>query len=146
MPVKLVAPIEQTFTLDKTDAKYGTDGSPTTVTIRQATQDQNEKRSLIYSKIIQKYNATERSMEQEQIFSIEQLKRIEVYLTLVGCNILSEKNEPLFRFRNKNNMQYIDMTDFEFALAWGVLPPDIAAEIHGKVMEVNLTWAGPLES
>jgi len=36
------------------------------------------------------------------------------------------------------------MNNNEFAEAWGLLPGDIALEIHEKVLEVNPLWDGPL--
>lgn len=143
MPLKLITPIEKEFTLDRSDRLYGTDGEPTKVTIRQATQAHNEKRAIVYSEITQEYNREE-GMRSKQRFSVEELKRIEVFLTLVGCNIVGQDGKSLFRFRNVDGKQSLDMTDREFAVAWGELPPDVASEIHEKVWEVNLTWAGPL--
>jgi len=34
------------------------------------------------------------------------------------------------------------MTEAEFAEAWGRLPPEVAAEIHEKVIAINPMW-GP---
>lgn len=148
MPLKLVAPIEETFTLDKSDAQYGTDGEPTRVTIRQATQAHNEKRSAIFSEVtrVMGQDSSNEEIQLRQRWSLEELKRIEVFLTLIDCNILDEKGHPLFSFRNSKNNQEIDMSLQEFSAAFGKLPPDVAQEIHDKVLKVNLTWSGPLAS
>lgn len=145
MPLKLVAPIEKQFVLEVSDKKYGTDGEPTIVTIRQATQEQNEKRSAVWSEVTQ-VMAPSQDMEIKlrQRWTLEELKRMEVFLTLVGSNIMDENNQPLFRFRNEGGRQRLDMSDLEFARAWGKLPPDVAVEIHDKVLEINMTWAAPL--
>jgi len=148
MPLKLKVPTEETFTLDKSDKLYGTDGEPTRVTIRQATQAQNEKRSRVFSEVqrIMGLQQDDSSYKLQQNWSNEELKRMEAFLTLVDCNLLDENDDPLFKFKKSKSdgKQYLDMTTQSFAEAWGKLPPIIAQEIHDKVLEVNLTWAGPL--
>jgi len=149
MPLKLVAPIEETFTLDRSDAQFGTDGEPTRVTIRQATQAHNEKRSAIFSEVTRVMGQDSTSNEEIQLrqrWSLEELKRIEVFLTMIDCNILDEKGKPLFGFRSNKSSQELDMSLQEFSAAFGKLPPEVAEEIHEKVLKVNLTWAGPLAS
>lgn len=145
MPFKLIAPIEKIFVLEKSDAKYGNDGDPTTVTVRQATQEQHEKRSAVWSEVTQVMGIEASSeIRLRQKWTLEELKRMEVFLTLVGCNILDENDKPLFRFKQDGGRQMLDMSDLEFYRAWGKLEPDVADEIHRKVLEVNKTWSGPL--
>lgn len=144
MPIKLIAPLEKDFTLDRSDARYGTDGEPTRLTIRQATQAQHERRSAIYSEITQYWDKEEGDVRLRQHWTMEQLKRVETFLTLVGCNLKGEDGNPMFRFKQENGRQVLDMSDADFATAWGMLPPDMASEIHEKVLKVNLDWAGPL--
>lgn len=149
MPVKLTTPLVKDFALERTDLAYPSDGDPTKITVRQATQAENERRSLIHSEVTQIINSSSALKEELQLrqqWSIEELKRMEVYLTLVGCNILDEDGNDLFRFKTVNGRQEIGMNENEFKRAWGKLPPDIAQEIHEKVLEVNKTWAGPLAS
>lgn len=146
MPIKLIAPLEKTFTLDRSDELLGNDGTPTTVTIRQARQAQHEVRSAVYSEVTRVLARTEDDgkMMLRQSWTMEELARTEVYLSMVDCNILGEDGKPLFNFSKKGDHQYLDMTTHAFREAWGQLQPQVAAEIHEKVMEVNLTWAGPL--
>jgi len=147
MPLKLAAPIEQEFTLDRSDELYGTDGEPTRITVRQATQAQNEKRSRVFSEVqrVMKARTEDDSFTLQSNWSNEELKRTEAFLTLVDCNLLDENDKSLFKFKkDKSGKQYLDMSNYEFAEAWGKLPPVIANEIHEKVVEVNLTWGGPL--
>lgn len=148
MPLKISLPIEKDFTLDRSDLAYGNDGEPTRVTVAQATQKQNEKRSHIYSEVTNVINRDPEDLVPElqlrQHWSLEELKRVETFLTLRSCNILDPDGNPLFRFKMTNNKQEIDMNNHEFAEAWGRLPGDIAQEIHEKVLEVNPLWDGPL--
>jgi len=131
MPVKLTAPLEKDFPLERTDLAYDNEGEPTKVTIRQATQARASLND---------------ELQLRQKWSVEELKRIEVYLTLIGCNLEDEDGKSLFRFKSLNGHSDLDMTENEFKKAWGKLPPDIAQEIHEKVLEVNLSWGGPLGS
>lgn len=146
MPIKLSAPIEQEFVLEKADETYGNDGEPTRIVVRQATQAQNEKRSRVYSEVNRVLSSSLDDGETilRQQWSWEELKRMEVYLSLVDCNIMNEDGNPLFKFRKNGNHQIMDMTTSAFEKAWGLLPTDVAMEIHEKVMEVNLSWRNPL--
>lgn len=149
MPIQLVAPVEKDFVLERTDLAYECEGEPTKVTIRQATQAQNERRSYIHSEVTQIINAQSTlaaELQLRQKWSIEELKRVEVYLTLIGCNLLGVDGKPLFVFKSNNGTAELDMTENQFRTAWGSLPVDIAQEIHEKVLEVNLSWQGPLGS
>jgi hypothetical protein len=147
MPIQLLAPVEKTFTLDISDARFGTDGEPTKVTIRQATQGAVEKRSLIYSEVTNVIAGTaELSAEMllRQKWSIEELKRTEAFLTMCGCDLKDSSGDPLFRFRMSDERQILDMNEVQFKAAWSRLDPTIASEIHSKVLEVNPDWGGPL--
>ncbi len=149
MPVKLTTPLEKDFVLERTDISYPSDGDPTKITVRQATQAQNERRSLIHSEVTQIINsqsALRDELQLRQQWSIEELKRVEVFLTLIGCNIIDESGNDLFKFKTESGKSQLSMSENEFKKAWGILPPDIAQEIHEKVLEVNKTWAGPLGS
>jgi hypothetical protein len=147
MPLRLSAPIEKSFVLEISDAHFGNDGEPTKITIRQATQDANERRSFIYSEVtnIISQNVLSAEMQLRQRWSLEELKRMEAFLTLVHADILDVDGTPLFRFKTEENRQVLDMNQNEFKKAWGKLDPIIAAEIHQKVMEVNVDWGGPLD-
>jgi hypothetical protein len=148
MPLQLAAPLEQTFTLDISDEKFGTDGEPTKVTIKQATQGAIERRSMVYSEVTNVIGTTAElsaEMQLRQKWSIEELKRIEVFLTMIGCDITQSDGTPLFHFRTVNERTQLDMNENQFKAAWSRLDPIIAAEIHTKVVEVNPDWGGPLE-
>jgi hypothetical protein len=141
MPIRLSAPIEKTFTLAKTDILLNNTGEPTTVTIRQATQRQFERRADAYADLKQRVS-TEDPEATEYItrFSQFELMRIEASLTVVGCNILGSDGEPLFKFRQDSQGRNSLMDDAAFTRAWGELPPDVADEIWEKVREVNIRW------
>ena len=55
MALKLSAPIEKDFALEKTDATYGLEKGeePTRITIKQATQAQHERRQGLWDELIQ---------------------------------------------------------------------------------------------
>jgi len=145
MPLQLSAPLEKDFTLDKSDALFGNDGEPTRITVRQATQAQHERRSRLWEELTQEvigdYSNPD-AVRLIQRISVPEIHRIEAFLTLVGCNILDDDGEPLFKVKSIKGRQYLDMNEREFTKAWGKLPPEVAREIHEKVVEVNPTW-GP---
>jgi hypothetical protein len=139
MPLKLTAPLLKTFELSRADEKYGTDGTPTTVTVRQATQFEHERRQALFATLEQKMsNADPDEFSLVQNWSLEELKRVEVWLTFVDCNMLDEKGNPLFPSREGK----APVNEKAFTHAWGSLFPDIAAEIHEKILEVNPLWRG----
>ena len=130
MALKLSAPIEKDFTLDKTDEAFGTEG--TRVRVRQATQAQHERRASLFATLIREYPEGEtNNVRFVQRFSLPELIRIEAYLTLISSNIEDENSRPLF---------YEGMNETQFSRSWGRLPPAVAIEIHDKVLEVNPDW------
>jgi len=141
MPVKLIAPIEETLELRRTDVLLKNAGEPTTVTVRQATQRQFEKRASTYANLVQRVTDEDPgSVEYVTRFSQIELMRIEASLTVVGCNIIGPDDEPLFRFKTDNQGKAMLMDEGAFSKAWGMLPSEVAAEIWEKVREVNLAW------
>lgn len=139
MPLKMIAPLVKTFELTRSDEKYGTDGTPTTVTLRQATQFEHERRQALFATLEQRMdnlNPTEISLIQN--WSMEELKRLEVRLSWIDSNLQDEQGNPLFPTRNGK----APVNEKQFNDAWGVLFPDIATEIHEKVMEINPLWQG----
>ena len=58
---------------------------------------------------------------------------------------LDPQGNALFKFRKGDNHR-IEMTMTQFAVAWGLLPPDVANEIHDRILEVNLVWTGQGEA
>jgi hypothetical protein len=141
MPFQLVAPIEKKFLLARTDEKYKNEGDPTFVTIKQAAQEEAEQRAQILSEVtrVVEQRRSNSVIKVSQNWSFELLKKWEVYLTLVECNIRNEDGTSLFNFQKKG--RGLDMNIDDFSKAWGRLFPDIADEIHEKVMEVNVDWS-----
>jgi|WetSurSiteA1Bulk_404760.scaffolds.fasta_scaffold08291_2 hypothetical protein len=146
MGLRLSPPIEKTFTLEEIDKKYGGD-THTVITIRQASQMQHEKRQDLWATMKSRFLTGEPGMEITQRFSIPELMRVEVYLTMTDCNIEDEDGKMLFTFKQDNKgRQFIAMDAGRFAEAWGKLPPDVCLAIHDKVIEVNPDWEfGPGE-
>lgn len=145
MPLQLTAPIIKIFTLDASDKKYGNEGEPTTVTIRQATQGQHAERQSLFSTLERKWS----ELDPDQVSLVTQLSsaelmRMEVWLTLTECNLLDEEGDLLFPSKkNGKGDSVISMTRKQFNDAWAKLFPDVALEIHSKVLEVNPLWKGP---
>jgi hypothetical protein len=144
MPLELVAPLYKEFVLEKTDEKYGVEGEGTSVLIKQAAQREHEQRQDLFSTLERKF----KQLAPDEVslvsrFSLEELKRQEVWLTMVECNIKDEKGKALFPSRKeKGGHSVLAMTKQQFYDAWGKLPPDVANEIHDKVLEVNILWTG----
>lgn len=143
MALKLTAPIQQDFVLERSDAKFKNEGEPTMISVRQATQGQQERRAGVFAEI-------QRVIENQDVFgsaaisirqtwSMEELKRVEVFLTLAACNISGPDGKPLFKFNDNGSLK---MDEGTFRDAWYQLPPSVADEIHEKVLEVNLMWSG----
>jgi hypothetical protein len=140
MPLQLQIKLEKIFELKRSDEKYGGEG--TTVTIRQASQYQHEKRQEIFSNMRSKYSTSGDDVEIFQRFNALELHRLDVRLTMADCNIIDEEGKPLFKFAKDNKgRSYLSMTDPEFDKAWGLLPIDVADEIYEKVIEVNPSWS-----
>lgn len=145
MAFKLAAPLIQRFELEETDKKYGIEGDPTFVVIRQATQEQNEIRQQMFAQFNRIFDFKEDDkVELKETRNFLILARTESYLTMVDCNILDENGNALFRFKKDGANSFLDMTEAEFKKAFGKLPGDIATEIHKKVREVNVSWNSPL--
>ena len=149
MPLQLVAPIVKTFTLDVSDEKYGVEGEePTTVFIKQAAQHEHALRQDLFSTLERKYRGLDTGEPLDEVsivqrIALEELKELEVWLTLVDCNMLDENGQLLFPSKkSKSGEMGLSMTRRQFALSWGRLFPDVAIEIHGKVLEVNPLWMG----
>ena len=140
MSFKLKPPVEEVFFLDKTDEEYPAESindeppERTTVTVRQATQAQHERRSDLFSKLTTRVSNDPNIVEIVTRFSYPELQRIECFLAVVDCNIEDEDSSPLFRFKNGK------ISEFDFNKGWGKLPPLVAEEIHQKVLTLNPTW------
>lgn len=144
MPLKLIAPLYKTMELERSDERYGNDGEPTTVTIRQASQAEHEQRQDQFSRLERKFSdVAPDEVTVVQNIPMEVLKRLETYLTLVECNITDEDGKELFPSKkDRDGNPTLAMSKSQFDKAWGQLPPDVAEEIHEKVLEVNIVWSG----
>lgn len=149
MPLKLAAPIIKTFTLDDSDETYGIEGEEaTTIYVKQATQYGHALRQDLFSTLERKYRGLGEGEGLNEVsivqrIALEELKELEVWLTLVDCNMLDEEGKALFPSKtNKAGEMRLSMTRQQFAKAWGKLFPDVAREMHNKVLEVNPLWVG----
>jgi hypothetical protein len=80
-------------------------------------------------------NAPDEFVRFVQRFSFEELKRLEVFLTLKGSNIEAPDGKPLWNFGKDG---FIKESDFN--RGWAQLPVSVAQEIHDCVLEVNVDW------
>ena len=147
MPLKLISPLYETFELKKTDEKYGSEGEASFVVIKQAAQHEHERRQQLFATLERKFSEIDpNQFSLVQTLSSEELKRTEVWLTMVECNIQDQEGKNLFPSKkDKAGHSTLNMTQEAFNRNWGLLPPDVCLEIHGFVQEVNKVWAGPLE-
>lgn len=135
MPIKLSPPVIEKLPLEKSDKAFNNEGDPTTVTIKQATEEENILRQNLLS-------LYKRTLEMDGTISINSnispavLRRYEIFLTLTDTNLQGEKGKPLFTFPLKED---------EFNTAYGMLHPQIVEEIHEQVKKVNPTWSNILE-
>ena len=134
MPYQTSAALVKEFPLTKTDEIHKNEGDPTVVKIRQVKMGDKKLRDDLYAKFERRFDGN--TVTVSQVVSLDDVQRKEVYLTLAGCNICaSDGKTPLFQFegdRLKN--------EHDFNTAWATLDDDVAAEIHDKVMEMNLMW------
>jgi hypothetical protein len=142
MPLKLTAPIYENYYLERSDELYKNEDEPTTVTIKQAAQGEHEQRQSLFSRLEQKWNQlSPEEVSLVQTISMEEVKKLEVYLTLVDCNILDYDDNPLFPSKkDKEGNLSLSMSKAKFASAWAKLLPETAKEIHEKVLELNPLW------
>jgi len=136
MAYRISAPLEKDFQLLQTDP-----AGETTVTIRQATRAAQDRRTDLTAEATRIWNDAEvGKIEVKQRISMADLQRLEVYMTLCGCNIEDADGGALFKFKNDGNGRPHLASENQFARAWGQLPDEVASEIHAKVLEVNPQW------
>ena len=142
MPLKLTAPVFKVFTLDKSDARHNNEGEASMVLIRQAAQHEHEVRQQVFATLERRFNdLAPDEMTLVQTANMEELKRLETWLTLCESNIMDEHGKPLFPSRKTDkDHPRLAMSKQQFEESWGLLPPDVAEEIHDKVLEVNIMW------
>ena len=142
MPFQLKPPVEEIFTLDKTDKAYDSEG--TSITVRQATQYEHEKRQAVFADLRSRFGEDGTMFELVQSLNQPELHRVEVMLTLSNANLQDEDGDLLFKFKeDSKGRSRIAMTEREFTKAWGGLPLIVTGEIVEKVHEINTDWAGP---
>jgi hypothetical protein len=133
MPIQLSAPKKKEFTLEDSDKELKNEGEPTKIVVRQATQGDIEMRNTLFADFTREYDG--RMVKVTQKISYDDIRRLEVFLTLCSCNITNSKAEPLFTFRDERLVN-----QSEFNRAWATLPPVVAVEIGNKVLEMNPLW------
>jgi hypothetical protein len=132
MPLKLSPAIKKSYRLEKSDEEFKAE-TPTMIEVRTASQGQVEARNELWSEYIREIEGPKTIIHQR--LSFDDVRRKEVFLTLVSCNIEDESGKPLFTFSND---RLTDETTFK--KAWDQLYPSIANEIHEKVLESNVIW------
>jgi hypothetical protein len=141
MPIKLIAPQYETFVLERSDDLYDNKDEPTTVTVKQAAQGEHEQRQSLFAKLEQRWNQlSPDEVSLVQTISMEEVKKLEVYLTLADSNIVGFDDKPLFPSKTKDGNPSLAMSKTQFANAWAKLLPETAQEIHEKVLELNPLW------
>lgn len=142
MPLRLTAPLYETYELTRSDELYGNTDEPTTVTVKQAAQGEHEQRQSLFAKLEQRWNQlSPDEVSLVQNISMEEVKKLEVFLTLVDCNIMDFEEKPLFPSKkDRQDNPQLAMSKKAFADAWAKLLPETAEEIHEKVLELNPLW------
>ena|SRR6185369_15977504 len=126
-------PVESVFELDSSFGKFS-------VTIKQVRVGDDIKRAELMATSSLVINDQLFGQEIKQKLNQEELRRYEVYLTLVDCDLEAEDDDgniigPWFKFVNH---RLVSQADFE--TAYNSLPSEIAKLIQEKVREVNFTW------
>ena len=134
MPIRIVPPPVKKFILVESDEQLENDGEPTVVFIRPAVQGDEEMRNRLFTSVTSEY--VQDAIVSSSTLSIDDLRRVEVFLTLADSNLLGYDGKPLFLFENER----LSTTEFEFDKVWGQLPNVIAEEIIRYVLEVNQQW------
>jgi hypothetical protein len=133
MPIQLSAPKKKEFTLADSDIELKNEGEATKIVVRQATQGDIEMRNTLFADFTREYDG--RMVKVTQRISYDDIRRLEVFLTLCSCNIVNSKGDPLFVFKDERLTNQA-----EFNRAWANLPPVVAIEIGNKVLEMNPLW------
>ena len=136
MPIQLGSPKKKEFVLTESDKVLGNteaDSVPTKITIRQATQGDVELRNALFADFTREYDG--RMVKVVQHISYDDIRRLEVFLTLCQCNLLDPKGESLFTFVNERLVDQV-----AFKRAWASLEPVLAIEIGEKVLDMNPVW------
>jgi hypothetical protein len=146
MAFKVKAPAGESYFLDQTDKYYSIDPADRTfVVIREATQSEDSVHSTLFAEITRVIDSTSKNPKQVQIkqsLSSDELKEMDIYLTLADTNITDENGQALIRFKKVGSISKVDMSEGEFKNALGKLPGRVVSEIHEKVALKNPDWFG----
>lgn len=142
MPLKLAQPLIQEYHLVKTDALFPNpeDPSKTTIEVRLASTGDVERRSDLFNKFKRTFDGFG-NFTIEQNVTMDDVRRMEVFLTLAACNIKNAQGRPLFTFEGDK----LNGKD-AFERAWALLPPQTSEEIHGFILEHNKLWSAEGEA
>lgn len=125
------------------------------VRVRAATTGDDEQRSELFRKQRRVYNDAavgETAVEQE--WNFHQINRVEVALTLAGCDLKKEVEKldpktrevievvevPVFDFKERRNGLIGIKDESEFYTAWKELPDKYTSAIHDKILAKNPQW------
>ena len=107
------------------------------VTVRQATQENNIKRSGLLARREVKYNRDQTdtidSVSEVSDDNVSYRRMLEAWWTLEGVYNLKNGETDWFKPLKKSAQS-------EFEKAWGALPPVVANAITLAVLKVNPTW------
>lgn len=147
MPAVITRGLPEQFLLTKLDPEGGT-----FVTVKPATVAEAAARDELWAKQSRTYKTgTPDSVEVKTESTFSQRQALEVFLTMVDCNILWQDADqegkpagdaaPLFTIgRKQNGEPYLAMNREAFLVSWGRLPSNVAEEIHEKVLLKNTQW------
>lgn len=137
MSFKLATPLIVQFHLAKTDALFpnSDDPSKTTIEVRQASTGDVEARADLFNKFKRTFDGFG-NFTIEQNVTMDDVRRMEVFLTLAACNIKKSDGNSLFTFKDG---KLRDRDAFE--KAWALLPPQTSEEIHDFVLQHNKLWS-----
>ena len=134
MPYKLQVPLVSvvTYAFDK-------DGE-TTGTYRQPSRHQVALHQQLMGRDSRALSTNE-GMAFINPVTIEESRAVEVWLTLIACNLEDAKGKPLFKFTKRGDKSELNMTWEEFWAAWGnIAEPQVAQELWEGAMDVSPDW------
>jgi hypothetical protein len=111
------------------------------VEFRQASSGDDLRVASLFSKQRQIFNDEqlgETIIERE--WNWREVERFRVYLTLCGCNLIDENEDPVFRFKTTRDGDRLDMNHTEFNAAYDALPSEITKEMYMACLAVNPQW------
>jgi hypothetical protein len=136
---RLLAPIETEFLITDVDGVSPDD--PIVVSFKQATEALNLHRQEMLAKPVTRSWQDEAYQEQLSFTPFSKRMAIDVWLTLIACNIERDNGSPLFNFHEIEGAKKVtDKTLEKFLTKWGKLPPQWAEAIYERCLRVNPTW------